>query len=147
MNRKINAVALLAATVLAVSACGGEDPKVSGVLDEVAFKAGKPGKLAKTHVESTTRTERSCASRNTKGSCTSWSRRSVPDTKVVTDAPAKPGKPNLYCVELDNVNGKPNQDDRWFEVSGTTYHEWADKGEGTKVTNMVYLREVDSCKH
>lgn len=51
----------------------------------------------------------------------------------------KPGKPALYCVELDNVNGSKKNDDVWYTVTSTTYYEATRKDEGDKVKRMSYL--------
>jgi len=147
MNRKSNAVAagLAATALLALAGCsGGGSAKVSGLRDDVKTIKAVKAVPAKTHAVSSTKQERYCTSRKN-GSCKAWGTRTVPTTKTVTDVPAKPGKPAMYCVELDNVNGKPTRDDRWFEVSSATYAKMAKLNEGAKVTNMKYHRELTAC--
>lgn len=128
MNKR-TATALLATGMLVLTACG-DDAKVSGLRDDIKVI---PAVTEKSHQESKTKSK--CVSRNRKGVCTSSVQ--VPDgTKKVIDRKAKAA---VYCVELDDVNGKPNDDDRWHEVSVSTYYKWADKSEGAKVTDMAYL--------
>jgi hypothetical protein len=142
MNKATRAIiaATATATALGVVGCSGGDSggKASGLRDDVKHKAYAAGKPAKTHVETKPKTKRVCTSRKN-GACKSWS--TVPDgTKqvTVTDKPAVSSKPELYCVELDDVNGDKDRDDEWFEVSASTYHKWADVNEGAKVTDMKY---------
>ena len=120
-RREITAVCsglLTATALLTLSACSGDElDKTSGLMDEV--------KVIK--------------------SVKSVPARTVPTTKVVTDDPGKPGKSAVYCVELDDVNGKPDSDDRWFVVPEGVYRDHADKGEGAKVVDMEYLRETPRC--
>jgi hypothetical protein len=42
-------------------------------------------------------------------------------------------RPEAYCVEVDNVNGKSTRDDRWYTVTSTVYFKMANKHEGDKV--------------
>lgn len=44
-----------------------------------------------------------------------------------------------WCVELDNVNGKSADDDRWFTVTSPVYYAAVKRNEGDKVTKMPYL--------
>lgn len=134
--------------LMVLSACSSEPQKTSGLLDEVKYSGAVKSVPAKTHTDTRreAKTKRSCSGSGTKKTCST-----VPDgfktiKVVVTDKPAKPGKSAIWCVELDNVNGKPNEDDRLFEVSWETYSKWENEGEGTKVTDMVYVRSVASCK-
>lgn len=53
----------------------------------------------------------------------------------------KAAKPAKWCVELDDVNGKRDQDDEWFTVSHRVYTKWADRNEGSKVKRMEYIRK------
>ncbi|MEV3856024.1 hypothetical protein AB0J38_17075 [Streptomyces sp. NPDC050095] len=39
-----------------------------------------------------------------------------------------------WCVELDNVGGKPKKDDVWYEVSSADYHRASGIAEGKKIT-------------
>jgi len=66
--------------------------------------------------------------------------RSETYTKVL-----KPAKHSMYCIELDDVNGKRNKDDQWYEVDSATYHKWSGRDEGTKVIKMPYQRSLVSC--
>lgn len=136
MNNRA-ATALVATGMLVLAACSSDPAKTSGLFDEVKFKAGKAAVAAKTHQEPNKGTEQYCITRKN-GVCKVYGVRPKSGTKTVTDAPAKPGKPDLYCVELDNVNGKPDDDDQWFEVTASTYRKWADASEGVKVTDMEY---------
>ncbi|RVU28837.1 hypothetical protein EOT10_02945 [Streptomyces antnestii] len=42
-------------------------------------------------------------------------------------------RPERWCVRLDDVNGKPRKDDRWFRVSPATYSEVHGKAEHARV--------------
>ncbi|WP_329568867.1 hypothetical protein [Streptomyces sp. NBC_01361] len=42
-------------------------------------------------------------------------------------------RPERWCVRLDDVNGKPQKDDRWFRVSPATYSEIHGKDEHARV--------------
>lgn len=109
--------------MLAVAACDAGAPAqkpVSGSRDDVKYKA--PVKEA-SHKEK--KTKRVCSLR-VAGKCKSY--KTVPDGwKKVVD---KPGKPALYCVELDNVNGSAKDDDVWYTVTAGTYHKAVAKAEG-----------------
>lgn len=129
-NRTATALTATAVTgMLLLTACG--DPaKASGLFDEVKFKSAV---TEKSHIERVKKTKRVCTGTGAKRRCSD-----VPDgfkNEKVIDRRAKPA---LYCVELDDVNGKPDDDDRWFEVSASTYRKWADASAGVKVTDMEY---------
>lgn len=146
-QKKIALVVLTAVGGLVLTGCG-EDPKASGLLDEVKYVKSVKAVPAKTHVETQPKTKRVCIAKNKKGVCTSYADRPDGTARVaVTDKPAKPGKSALYCVELDNVNGDRDDDDQWFAVSWETYSSWEGKNEGTKVTDMKYSRKLSACKH
>lgn len=131
------AVTGVAVLGMALTACG-ESPKASGLVDgDTKYTAAVRAVAAKTHTVSGTKKERYC-SRSVKGVCKSYSERTVPDNKVVTDAPAKPGKSAKYCVQLDDVNGHKDDDDVWFNVSGTTYADYKLKDEGNSLKDMKY---------
>lgn len=138
--------------IFALTGCSSSDPaKTSGLLDDVKYvKAVKPVK-AKTHQGTTTQdvTERYCKVKKKNGTCKTWGTRKTGTKTVnvtVTDAPYKPGKPAMWCVELDNVKGDKDADDQWYEVSWKTYSKWENEIEGTKVTDMEYSRSLNSCK-
>lgn len=123
----------LVVVAFVVTGCSSEPAKVSGLLDEVKMK---PAVSEKSHTEVRDKKKSVCVSKNKKGVCTSHASRADGTEKVkVVDRKAKSA---VYCVELDNVNGKPTDDDQWFEVSLSTFSKWADAGEGVKVTDMEY---------
>lgn len=129
MNKR-TATALLATGMLVLTACG-DDAKVSGLRDDIKVI---PAVSEKSHTETVKKTKkvRTCS----KGKCTTTTQPDGTKQVKVIDRKAKAA---VYCVELDDVNGKPNDDDRWHEVSVSTYYKWADKSEGAKVTDMAYL--------
>lgn len=128
------ALATLVVGTLMLTGCG-EDSKVSGLRDDVKIKSAVK---EKSHTERVKKTKkvRTCS----KGKCTT---RTVPDGFKNVKVIDRYAKAAVYCVELDDVNGKPDDDDQWYEVSVSTYYKWADKGEGAKVTDMKY--SVSGC--
>lgn len=133
-------VAGVAVLGIALTACG-EPKEVTGLRDDVKYVRAVKSVAAKTHTVQGTKKEKYC-SRTVNGKCKSYSYRTVPATKVVTDAPAKPGKPAKYCVELDHVkDGDSYRDDVWFNVSSTTYYSAAGKNEGDEINKMNYNHE------
>lgn len=104
-------VATVAVVALSVAACGGDSPsEVTGDRDDVRHtKAVKE----KSHREKTS--TRKCA-RRVDGKCKSY--KTVTGWKKVVD---RAGKPAVYCVELDNVNGDKDRDDEWYTVRHADY--------------------------
>lgn len=138
--RNAGVVGVSALAVLLVG-CSGETPKASGLVDgDTKYTAAVRAVAAKTHTVKGTKKETYCT-RKVKGKCKSSSERTVPDNKVVTDKPAKPGKSAKYCVQLDDVNGHKDQDDVWYNVSGTTYADYKLKDEGNSLKDMKYNHE------
>ncbi len=136
---------------LLLTGCGGGTSTVSGNLDDVKWVPSVKAVPAVTHKTHKTETKYKnvCVAKNKAGRCTRSSR--VKDgtktvTVTVTDKPAKPSKSAMYCVELDNVNGKRTHDDQWYLVSWSTYSKWSDESEGTKVRKMEYQRSLLKCK-
>lgn len=117
-----------AALVLGLVGCSGGSTEVKGKRDDLRQIAAK---VEKSHTEVKPNKVRECAAKDKKGNCTRWREvtRGTKSVKVV-DSPAKPA---VWCVELDNVNGKSTRDDRWYEVTSTVYQDMADKNEGDKV--------------
>lgn len=139
--------------LMALTGCGSsETPKTSGIFDEVKYTGAVKPVKAKTHQDSRQQaeTERYCKVKKKNGTCKTYGTRktgrTVTVSVTVTDAPAKPGKPAIWCVELDNVEGNPEADDQLFEVSWKTYSKWENKPEGAKVTDMEYDRSLSKCK-
>lgn len=48
-------------------------------------------------------------------------------------------RPAKWCVELDNVNGDTDADDRWYTVTSSVYYSVNPKRDGSKVIKMAYL--------
>lgn len=122
---RIMYVAAAGALMLGAVACDADAPPqkpVSGLRDDIKHKAAVKAVAAKTHTVKGIKEEKYCT-RSVKGVCKSYGKRNVPNDKVVTDAPAKPFKPALYCVELDNVNGSAKDDDVWYTTTATTYRK------------------------
>lgn len=120
---RIRNVAIAGALMLTVAACGGDEPaKVSGARDDVKKLAAVK---EVSHKEK--KTERVCT-RRVSGSCKSYRTDTV--WKKVVD---KQGKPAVYCVELDNVNGSAKDDDVWYTVTTSTYLKAAGLDEGDKL--------------
>lgn len=130
MNRTATALATLIAGTLVLTGCSGAGGKVSGNRDDIKVKAAIS---EQSHREPKNKSV--CTSKNKKGRCTAH-KTQQDGTKKVIDRRAKPA---LYCVELDNVNGKRSRDDRWYEVTSSVYYKMASKNEGAKVTKMKYL--------
>ncbi|AZS06730.1 hypothetical protein HOU95_gp077 [Streptomyces phage Hiyaa] len=138
MNRKTSAAVAGTATalVLGLVGCGGsgEPSTVDGLRDDFKTKAAV-AEVA--HFETKPKTKRVCAAKNNKGTCTRYEDRPNGTKRVkVVD---KPGKPALYCVELDDVNGSKSDDDAWYTVTLATYAKVSGQDEGSKVKNMTFL--------
>jgi hypothetical protein len=146
-NLFVLAVGSIAVSALVVG-CSSDPSKVSGTFDEVAYVKSVEAVKAKTHQETkqVKKTKRVCSGSGTKRRCSDVFDGYKTETKTVTDKPGKPGKPAMYCVELDNVNDTPEDDDQWYLVSWSTYSKWENKAEGAAVTDMEYSRSLVSCK-
>ncbi|NEA39779.1 hypothetical protein [Streptomyces sp. SID11385] len=49
----------------------------------------------------------------------------------------------LYCVQLDNVNGKSSQDGRWYEVKQKDYNKASSSEPGAR---LKFTPKDDDCK-
>lgn len=128
---KVSTVAAGVAVLgLALTACG-EAVTVSGRLDDVKMISAVK-ELSHRETKYVT-----VCTRRVKGVCKS-SYDKPSGTKKVVDRAYKPAQ---YCVELDNVNGSSTRDDRWYNVSATTYNKYVNKGEGVKIKGMQYNHE------
>lgn len=134
-NRTATALATLIAGMLVLTGCSDAGGKVSGNRDDVKHKSAV-AEVSHTKQVKKTKKTRTCSGTGKKKRCSTSSRSNGYKSVKVVD---KPGKPALYCVELDNVNGKPTRDDRWYEVTSSVYYKMASKNEGAKVTKMKYL--------
>jgi len=146
---KFTVVAATFTGLVALTACESGGGTVSGRLDDVKYVKPVKSVPAVTHKE--TRRERQtrqvCTGTGTERTCKTVDDGFKTRTVTVVDKPGKPGKPAMYCVELDAVGNDTTENDRWFKVSSSTYRQWADKEEGVKVSKMPYERELNSCKH
>lgn len=127
INPKKLVVPALALAALVGCSGVGDGGSVKGKRDDIrqitavaekSHKVTKPNKV------------RECASRK-KGKCTRYHTvtRGTKTVKVID----RRSKPAVWCVELDDVNGKRSRDDRWYEVTSATYLKMAGKDEGEKV--------------
>jgi len=108
---RIRYVAAVGAVALSVAACGASGPsEVKGDRDDTR-KIAAVKELS--HKEK--KTERKCT-RKVNGKCKSY--RTETTWKKVVD---RAGKPAVYCVELDNVNGSAKDDDVWYTVRQHDY--------------------------
>lgn len=148
---KKTATALVVLSAIALTACGSDTKTASGRFDEVksakAVKAVyKPATRLVTdyHNECQTKTRTKVVNKRTvvetyqDCSKVRVGTRTESYRKLV-----KPGKDAMYCVELDQVDGR---NDVLFEVTHGTYLEFADKREGVEVKSMEYLRKVSHCR-
>lgn len=44
-----------------------------------------------------------------------------------------------WCIELDNVKGDANADDKWFRVEKFTYDKFSVLPEGTNISDLPYI--------
>jgi hypothetical protein len=124
--------------------CSSETPKASGLVDgDTKYTAAVDAVAAKTHKvsEQEKKTKRVCSGSGTKRRCSTVSDGFKTVTSTVTDKPGKPYKAAKYCVQLDNVNGHKDDDDVWYNVSGTTYTAYKLKSEGNEIKDMEYNHE------
>lgn len=152
MIPKKTVVTLAAIGGLVLVGCSSSDPSTAdGKLDEVKYVKAVKAVAAKTHKETQQKaeTERYCKAKKKNGTCKSYGTRktgrTIPVSVVVTDKPAKPGKPALYCVELDDVNGDTKDDDQWFAVSWAVYSDHVNEAEGKEIFDMEYFRTLVAC--
>ena len=140
------------AGLVALTACSSSnnlDHITSGHLDDTKYVASQKAVPAKTHTKTGTvaKTKKVCVGIGYKKTCTEKKDGTRTVTVTVTDKPGKPGKPAMYCVELDGVGGDVDLNDQWYEVSWKTYSKWQGKDEGTPVDALEFKRELSSCKH
>lgn len=123
------------AGALLTTSCSSDGPTtVDGLRDDLKQAAAVREVY---HIATQARTKTECASRNANGKCTSY--RTVGDGTKRVKVVDKPGKPALYCVELDDVNGSKSDDDVWYTVSLSTYVKVSASDEGAAVKDMSYL--------
>lgn len=129
MNRSIGTVAVtLTAAALALTACSSGPTTVKGKRDDLRQITAV---AERSHTEVKPNKVRECAAKDKKGKCVRWDTvtRGTKSVKVID----RKAKPAVWCVELDDVNGKRTRDDRWYEVTSTVYLKMAHKNEGDKV--------------
>lgn len=108
---RLKCMAIVPVIVLSVAACGASgSSEVKGTRDDVR-KVAAVKELS--HKERTSKRE---CTRRVAGKCKSY--RTVKGWKKVIDRHAKP---EVYCVELDNVNGSVKDDDVWYTVRQHDY--------------------------
>src|SRR5574342_174233 len=106
-----NYVATAGVVALTVAACGGSGPSpVKGDRDDVRKIA------AVRELSHKVKTSDRVCTRKVSGKCKSY--KTVTGWKKVVD---RAGKPAVYCVELDNVNGSAKDDDVWYTVHQHDY--------------------------
>jgi hypothetical protein len=144
------------AGALTLTACSG-GATVSGRLDDTRYVPGRSAVYTTATRTVPTYTRRCTTKTRTKttgsGKFRKTSTESYRDCQNVrtgsrTESYRKtiePAKSAIYCVELDDVNGDKDRDDRWYEVDGSTYYRWAGKDEGALVNKMPYRQSRLSC--
>ncbi|QJD54036.1 hypothetical protein SEA_GALACTICA_89 [Streptomyces phage Galactica] len=148
---KKTATALVVLSAVALTACGSDAKTVSGRFDEVksakAVKAVyKPATRLVTDYRNECQTKTRTKTVNGKPKVETYQDCSKVRVGTHTESyrkAVKPGKAAMYCVELDQVDGR---NDVLFEVTHGTYLKFASKREGVKVKSMEYLREVSHCR-
>lgn len=135
MNRTARAIVAGTATALAFGmvGCSGGSTTVDGLRDDVKTK---PAVREVSHYVIKAKTKRVCVAKDKKGKCTRSEDK--PDGTKRVKVIDKPGKPALYCVELDNVNGSKSDDDAWYTVDMSTYVKAAAKDVGDPIKKMSY---------
>lgn len=113
---------------LLIAACNSGPVEVKGKRDDLRQISAV---AEKSHTEVKPNKVRECAAKDKKGKCTRWHEvtRGTKSVKVID----RRAKPAVWCVELDDVNGKRRRDDRWYEVTSTVYLKMAHKSEGDRV--------------
>lgn len=132
---------------LTLTACGAGTVKVSGTLDDVKYLRSVRAVPAHTHTVTRVekKTKKVCTGKGLKKKCSTKPDGTKKVRTTVTDHPGKAAKSAMYCVELDNVNGNKDHDDRWYEVSWKTYSKWENEVEGSRVNSMPYVRSLHKC--
>ena len=143
MNKSVGTIAVVVVGALALTACG-QDP-VSGDRDNIRYDKAQYKTVTKIvndykrqcttkwkdvkHTQTTgtgsSRRTRTWYTKEAYQDCKNVKTGSHSETykKKVTDA--------KYCVELDNVGGKSDEDDVWYNVSSSVYYSALGKREGT----------------
>lgn len=143
MNKSIGSIATVAVGALLLTACG-QDP-VKGDRDDVRYDKAQYVKATRVVNEYTRQCQNKTKQvRHTQTTGTGNNRRTrvwyttehYQDCKNVktgshNETYKKKVKDAKYCVELDNVGGKSDEDDVWFNVSSSTYYSALGKSEGT----------------
>jgi hypothetical protein len=149
------ATAVLALTAL-LTACGsgsggssgssgGRADTVTGLRDDVRSTPQRSTRATRPHMVkecggSHTRKIKHTSSSGTgkKRKTRTWYTTStVQDCKQVqhgTETYNRVLRPARWCVELDDVNGRPKKDDVWYEVTSGTYRDASALKEGAKFT-------------
>lgn len=117
----------LAVGGLLIAACSSGPSTVKGKRDDLRQISAVS---EQSHYKTEAKTKRVCVSRKN-GRCTSYVTR--PDGTKRVKVIDRKAKPAVWCVELDDVNGKRTRDDRWYEVTSTVYLKMAHKNEGDRV--------------
>ncbi len=138
MNKSVGAIATVAVGALLLTACG-QDP-VSGDRDDVRYDKAqyKPAtRVVKEFKQQCTKNSRDKkhTSGTGKNKRTWYTKEWYQDCKKVqtgqhTESYKKKVKDAKYCVELDNVGGKADEDDVWYNVSSSVYYKALSKSEG-----------------
>lgn len=131
LNPKPSKIVLVAGLVtggLLVASCSSGPTTVKGKRDDLRQITAV---AERSHIEVKPNKVRECVAKDKKGKCIRWDMvtRGTKSVKVID----RKAKPAVWCVELDDVNGKRTRDDRWYEVTSTVYLKMAHKNEGDKV--------------
>lgn len=146
MNRKTAAALTGSATALVLGAvgCSGGTATVSGNRDDVKHVMAITRAATRPVYRNECQTKWRTVSKTTgsgKTRSTSTSRQSYQDCHQVqsgTENYTKTVTPEKWCVELDNVNGDKTADDRWYNVTSSTYHKWASRRGGAVINKMIF---------
>lgn len=128
-NRKALVVPATALALAVVVGCSGGSASVKGKRDDLR-RIPAVQEISHTVSDRVAKSKQLCTGTGTKRRCST-----VPDgfrtvNRRVVD---RVGHSTVYCVELDDVNGKRSRDDRWYTVTSAVYFKMADKHEGDKV--------------
>lgn len=137
-------VAVALSSAVLVAACSSHEALVKGKLDDLRHRPAKTGP-----VQVPTYTQKCRTTTQTRTTTTFVNGKTRTSTKVVPVTKCNRTKsgvktvtqvirPEKWCIELDNVNGKKNADDRWYSVKSSDYATARDFNEGD-VIRFPYL--------
>lgn len=118
-------------------ACGPTLSNTSGDRDDVKHVAA----VYKKDTRTVDVKQRQCKSETVKTKTGSTTKNTCKNVKVGTrtESYKRLVSGEKWCIELDNVKGDVNADDKWFRVEKFTYDKFSVLPEGTNISDLPYI--------